>query len=59
MKPHRMLGAAVFAAFVVAASGCQEPEGPAEKAGKEIDKAAASVGESIERAGEQIQKAAN
>lgn len=59
MKPYRTISAALFAAFVVVASGCQEPEGPAEKAGKEIDKAAANVGESIERAGEQIQKAAN
>lgn len=59
MKPYRAVSAALLAVFVLAASGCQEPEGPAEKAGKEIDKAAASVGESIERAGEQLQKAAN
>lgn len=42
-------------AFVLA--GC-EKEGPAERAGKEADKAVESVGKSIEKAGENIQDAA-
>lgn len=39
--------------------GCQKPEGPAESAGKEIDKAAQKAGEQIEKAGDKIQDAAN
>ena len=35
-----------------------EKEGPAERAGKEADKAVESVGKSIEKAGENIQDAA-
>jgi hypothetical protein len=46
------------AAVVVTLTGCQEKEGPAEKAGKEIDKAAASMGQAIENAGEKIQNSA-
>lgn len=37
---------------------CQKQEGPAERAGKEVDKAADSVGQQIEKAGEKIQDAA-
>ena len=43
---------------LVALSGCQKQEGPAEKAGKEMDKAAEKVGQQIEKAGEAIQDAA-
>ena len=39
--------------------GCQKHEGPAESAGKEIDKAAKKTGEQIEKAGDKIQDAAN
>ena len=38
--------------------GCQKPEGPAEHAGKEIDKAAETAGNKIEQAGEAMQDAA-
>lgn len=31
-----------------------KPPGPAERAGKEVDKAAASLGEKVEKAGERI-----
>jgi predicted small secreted protein len=50
----------VFAVALMALSlaGCQEKEGPAEKAGKEIDKAAASMGQAIQNAGEKIQNSA-
>ena len=44
--------------FVAALAACQKQEGPAESAGKEIDKAAEKVGQQIEKAGESIQKAA-
>lgn len=36
---------------------CKEKEGPAEKAGKELDKAAAAVGQQLENVGERIQGA--
>ncbi|HLT99904.1 MAG TPA: hypothetical protein VKZ70_09205 [Burkholderiaceae bacterium] len=42
-------------AFTLAA--CKEKEGPAEKAGKELDKAAAAVGQQLENVGERIQGA--
>lgn len=58
MKRRRMIGAAVVMTVVfVALSGC-EKEGPAERAGREADKAMADVGKQIEKAGESIQDAA-
>lgn len=47
-----------MSAVLVALAGCQKKEGPAEHAGKEIDNAAAKVGEQVEKAGEKIQDAA-
>ncbi|PKO90692.1 MAG: hypothetical protein CVU16_09710 [Betaproteobacteria bacterium HGW-Betaproteobacteria-10] len=43
---------------MIALVGCQPQEGPAEKAGKEVDKATDRVGAQIEKAGEKIQDAA-
>lgn len=48
----------ILGALLAAVSACQQEEGPAERAGKEADKAVESVGKSIERAGENIQDAA-
>jgi hypothetical protein len=39
-------------------SGCQKQEGPAERAGKAIDKGVEKAGQQIEKAGENIQDAA-
>jgi len=50
--------ALVIGALLVALAGCQKQEGPAEKAGKEVDKAAQTVGKQIEKAGESVQDAA-
>ena len=47
----------VMSAMLVVLSAC-EREGPAERAGKDADKAMTSVGKSIEKAGENIQDAA-
>jgi hypothetical protein len=44
-------------ALVAAISGCQK-EGPAERAGKAMDKAVDSAGQQVEKAGEKIQDAA-
>lgn len=57
------LGAAVSAALVMSAlltalSGCHKREGPAEQAGREVDKAVGKVGQQIEKAGDSIQDAA-
>ena len=39
-------------------SACEKKEGPAERAGKEIDKAVQSAGQKLEKAGQDIQDAA-
>ncbi|MEO8507372.1 MAG: hypothetical protein ABI593_07055 [Betaproteobacteria bacterium] len=39
-------------------SACEKKEGPAERAGKQMDKAVESVGKKLEKTGEQIQDAA-
>lgn len=38
--------------------GCQRQEGPAERAGKQVDQTVEKVGQQIEKAGENIQDAA-
>ncbi|MBC7202990.1 MAG: hypothetical protein H5U29_05620 [Pusillimonas sp.] len=51
MKIKKVLGSGVVTAvLLLALAGCQEKEGPAEKAGKEIDQAAAELGERVEKA---------
>jgi hypothetical protein len=45
--------------LIVGLAACQKKEGPAERAGKEIDKSVESVGQSIEKAGQKIQDAAS
>jgi len=49
--------ATVFAAVLLVAAlpACQKQEGPAERAGKQIDKAVDNAGQQIEKAGEKIQ----
>ena len=44
--------------LAVGLSACQK-EGPAERAGKQVDNAAASAGEKMKEAGQDIQKAAD
>jgi hypothetical protein len=50
--------ALIMGALLVALSGCQAKEGPAEQAGKSVDEATEQAGERIEEAGEKIQDAA-
>lgn len=52
------IAAAAIGVLIAGLSGCQKQEGPAEQAGKEVDKAVGKVGQSIEKAGEKIQDAA-
>jgi hypothetical protein len=59
MKLRETVSAAlVMSALFAALSGCQKQEGPAEHAGKEIDKSAQKAGQQIEKAGDGIQDAA-
>ncbi|MBK7324594.1 MAG: hypothetical protein IPI89_00155 [Propionivibrio sp.] len=59
MKLGKTIGAALFmSALLIALSGCQKQEGPAEKAGKEMDKTVEKVGQQVEKAGDAIQDAA-
>jgi len=51
--------ALAVSALMLALLGCQKHEGPAESAGKEVDKAAKKTGEQIEKAGDKIQDAAS
>jgi hypothetical protein len=48
----------VMMILIVGLSACQKKEGPAERAGKEVDKAVQSAGEQVEKAGQKIQDAA-
>jgi uncharacterized lipoprotein YehR (DUF1307 family) len=59
MKLRETVSAAVvMSVLLVALAGCQKQEGPAERAGKEADKAMDKMGQKIEKAGENIQDTA-
>ena len=59
MKPGKTLSTAlIMTALLASLSGCQKQEGPAEKAGRQVDKAVESVGQQVEKAGDAIQDAA-
>ena len=58
MQKSKFSAALVAGALLVALCGCQKQEGPAERAGKEVDKAVEKAGQQIEKAGESIQDAA-
>jgi hypothetical protein len=59
MKLGKTLSAVLItSALLVVLSGCQKQEGPAEKAGKQVDKAGEKIGQQIEKAGDSIQDAA-
>jgi hypothetical protein len=44
--------------LVLGLPACEKREGPAERAGKQIDKAVENAGQQVEKAGQQIQDAA-
>ncbi|HRD88643.1 MAG TPA: hypothetical protein PK752_10390 [Accumulibacter sp.] len=50
--------ALLMSALLIALPGCQKQEGPAEKAGKEIDKTMEKAGQQVEKAGDAVQDAA-
>jgi len=41
--------------LIVGLSACEKKEGPAERAGKQIDKAVENAGKQVEKAGQKIQ----
>ena len=53
-KIHFLL---VIALLGLTLSACQKEKGPAEKAGKEIDKAAKDLGQSMEKAADSVKEA--
>jgi predicted small lipoprotein YifL len=55
---HNVLNAMAAGALVLGLAGCPQKEGPAEHAGKQVDKAMDSAGKQIEKAGESVQDAA-
>jgi len=62
MKRIETVGAALVMGVLLAAlSGCEKQEGPAERAGKEIDQTMEQLGEktdeAVEQAGEQLEQA--
>ena len=60
MSKHKktVSAALMMGALLVVLSGCQKQEGPAERAGKEVDKATEKAGQQIEKTGQNIQDAA-
>ena len=55
---NRMFISLAMGILVFGLSACEKKEGPAERAGKQVDKAVTDVGKKIEKAGENIQDAA-
>ncbi len=56
IKLGKIIGTAlVIGVMFVTLPACQKQEGPAESAGKEVDKAADKVGQKVEKAGDKIQ----
>ena len=55
---NRVLMGLAMGTLVLGLSACEKKEGPAERAGKQVDKAVTDVGKQIEKAGESIQDAA-
>lgn len=53
---RNIISAVTLGMLIAGVSGCKK-EGPLEKAGKEIDKAAEKTGEKIEKAGDKIKDA--
>ena len=59
-KILNIVGTSLMAGILILGlAACQKKEGPAERAGKDIDKAIEKVGQQVERAGEKIQDAAS
>jgi hypothetical protein len=54
---NRIIAALAAGALILGMAACEKKEGPAERAGKEIDKTVEKAGQQLEKAGQQIQDA--
>lgn len=54
-----VITACAMGALVLVSFGCQKTEGPAERAGKQLDQTVDKAGQQVQRAGEKIQNAAS
>ncbi|MBC7961472.1 MAG: hypothetical protein H7Y05_00865 [Steroidobacteraceae bacterium] len=52
-----IIAALVLGTLIAGLSACQKKEGPLERAGKEIDKAAEKTGDKIDNAGDKLKDA--
>jgi len=52
-----VIAALVMGALIAGLFSCQKNEGPAERAGKQIDKAVEKAGQQMQKAGEKIEDA--
>ena len=63
MQPHRksLISLITIGTLALCLNACGKPEGPAEKAGKEVDKAMQNAGEKVDKAmqstGQEVDKA--
>ena len=54
MTGNSVCAGLVMSILIAGLSACEKKEGPAERAGKEIDKSVQSAGKQIEKAGQKI-----
>jgi hypothetical protein len=55
---NSIAAALAMSLLMVGLSACEKKEGPAERAGKAVDKAVDSAGQKLEKAGQDVQDAA-
>jgi len=55
----RFIAALAMSALVVGLAACEKKEGPAERAGKDLDKTIDKIGQQVEQTGKEIQDAAS
>ncbi|HUH77493.1 MAG TPA: hypothetical protein VLZ53_09020 [Devosia sp.] len=58
MIKSKAIATVAMGMLLIALAGCQKEEGPAERAGKELDKTMGAAGDQIQKIGDNIQKAA-
>lgn len=59
MSMYHTLSMAICAGFLMMTLGGCEQEGPGERAGEKVDKAAEEAGEAMEKAGDKVKDATN
>ena len=59
MKKPRDSVYAIIAAFTVVTAACQPADGPGERAGRDVDRAAKKVGDQVDKAADRIKNKAD